>query len=53
MLRPGTEAIRIQIQTSKPKRETTKITNRQTTKVAYSQASEKIFPKRWPLSNPN
>ena len=45
MQRPGTEAIRIQIQPSKLKREITKIKN--------SQPSEQLFPKRWPLSNPN
>ena len=49
MQRTGTEAI--QIQSSKPKREITKITNSQNTKRTYSQPSEQLFPKRWPLSN--
>ena len=47
MQRSGTEAIRNQIQPSKPKREITKITNSQNTK------SEQLYPKRWPISNPN
>ena len=51
--RSETEAIRIQIQPSKPKREITKITNSQNTKRKYDQPSEQLFPKRWPLSNPN
>ena len=45
--------IRTQIQPSKPKREITKITNSQNTKITYGQPSEQLFPKRWPLSNPN
>ena len=45
MQRLGSEAIRTQIQPSKPKREITKNTN--------SQLSEQLFPKWWPLSNPN
>ena len=53
MQRPGTEAIRTQIQPSKPKWEITTITNSQNTKRTYGQPSEQIFPKRWPLSNPN
>ena len=53
MQRSGTEAIRTQIQSSKPKREITKITNSQNTKRRYGQPSEQLFPKRWPLSNPN
>ena len=51
MQRPGTEAIRIQIQPSKPKQEITKITN-SNTKIIYGQSSEQLFPKSWPLSNP-
>ena len=53
MQRSGTEAIRHQIQPSKPKREITKITNSQNTKRTYGQLSEQLFPKRWPCSNPN
>ena len=53
MQRTGTEAIRTQIQPSKPKREMTKITNSQNTKRTYGQPSEQLFPKRWPLSTPN
>ena len=53
MQRSGTEAIRTQIQSSKPKQEITKITNSQNTKRTYYQQSEQLFPKRWPLSNPN
>ena len=53
MQRPGTEAIRIQIQPSKPKRIITKITNSQNTTRIYGQPSEQLFPKRGPLSNPN
>ena len=45
--------IRIQIQPSKPKRETINITNGQNAKRGYGQPSEQLFPKRWPLSNPN
>ena len=52
MKRPGTEAIRTQIQRSKPKRKITKITNSQNTTRIYGQPSEQLFPKRWPLSNP-
>ena len=51
--RPGTEALRTQIQPSKPKRELTKITNSQNTKRTYCHPSEQLFPKRWPLSNPS
>ena len=43
----------MQIQPSKPKWEITNITNRQNTKRTYSQPSEQLFPKRWPLSNRN
>ena len=50
---PGTEAIRTQIQPSKPNQEITKITNCQNTKRTYSQPNEQLFPKRWPLSYPN
>ena len=46
MQRSGTEAIKTQIQPSKPKREITNITNSQNTKRTYGQPS-----KRWPLSN--
>ena len=53
MQRSGTEAIRTQIQPSKPKREITKITNSQNTKRIYGQPSEQLFSKRWQLSNPN
>ena len=51
--RPGTEAIRTQIQPSKPKREITKNANSQITKRTYGQPSEQLYCKRWPLSNPN
>ena len=53
MQRPGTEAIRTPIQPSKPKREINKITNSQNTKRTYGQPSDQLFPKMWPLSNPN
>ena len=53
MQRSGTEAIRTQLQPSKPKREITNITNSQNTKRTYGQPSEQLFPKRWPLSNRN
>ena len=53
MQRSGTDEIKTQIQPSKPKREITEITNSQNTKRKYSQPSEQLFPKRWPLSNPN
>ena len=53
MQRSGTEAIRTQIQPSKPKREITKITNSQNTKRTIGQPSEHLFLKRWQLSNPN
>ena len=53
MQRPGTEAIRTKIQPSKPKREITKITNGQNIMSTDGQPSEQLFPKRWPLSNPN
>ena len=42
----GTEAIRTQIQPSKPKREITKIRNCQNTKRTYGQPSEHLVPKR-------
>ena len=42
MQRSGTEAIRTQIQPSKPKREITKITNSQNTKRTYGQPSQKV-----------
>ena len=50
MQRSGTEAIRTQIQPSKPKREITNITNSENIKRAYGQPSEQLFSKRWPLS---
>ena len=53
MQRSGTEAIRTQIQPSKPNREITNITNSQNTKRTYGQPSEQLFPKRWQLSNRN
>ena len=53
MQRSGIEAIRTQIQPSKPKREITNITNSQNTKRTYGQPSEQLFPKRWPLRNRN
>ena len=53
MQRSGIEAIKTQIQPSKPKRETTKFTNSQNTKRTYGQPSEQLFHKRWSLSNPN
>ena len=50
MQRSGTEAIRTQIQFSKPKQEIlTNITNSQNTKRTYGQPSEQLFPKKWPL----
>ena len=42
MQRPGTEAIRTQIQPSKPKREITKITKNQNTKRTYGYMGKKI-----------
>ena len=53
MQRSRTEAIRTQIQHSKPKRKITNISNSQITKRTYGQPSEQLFPKRWPLSNRN
>ena len=55
MQRQGTEAIRTQIQPSKPRGEITKITNSQNTKrtYMYGQPSEQLFPKRWSFSNSN
>ena len=53
MQRLGTEAIRTQIQPSKPKREITNITNSKITKRTYGQPSEQLLPKKWLLSNPN
>ena len=53
MQRSGTEAIRTQLQPSKPKREITNITNSQNTNITYDQPSEQLFAKRWPLSNRN
>ena len=49
----GTEAIKTQIQPSKPKREITNITKSQNTKITYGQPSEQLFFKRLSLSNPN
>ena len=51
--RSGTEAIRTQIQPSKPKRKIIKITNSQNTKRTYGKPSEQLFPKRWPLIKPS
>ena len=51
MQRSGTEAIRTQIQPSKPKQEITYITNSQ--KRTYGQPSKQLFHKRWPLNNRN
>ena len=51
MQRPGTEAIRTQIQPYKPNREITKNANSQNTTNTYSQPSESLFLKRWPRSN--
>ena len=45
MQRSGTEATRAQIQTSKPKRDITNITNKQNTKRTYGQPNEQLFPK--------
>ena len=53
MQRSGTETIRTPIQSSKPKREISKITNSQNKKRTYGLPTEQLFPKRWPLSNPN
>ena len=53
MQRPGTEAIRTQIQPSNPKREIIKITNSQNTKRTYGQPSKQLFHKSWSFSNPN
>ena len=55
MQRSGTEAIKAQIQPSKPIREITNITKiySKNTKRTYCQPSEQLFPKRWPLSNRN
>ena len=39
--------------TLKTKMEIIKITNRQKTMRTYGQPSGQLFPKRWPLSNPN
>ena len=44
MQRSGTEAIRSQIQPSKPKREITSITNGQNKKRKYGQPSKHLFP---------
>ena len=53
MQRSGTEAIRTQIQPSKPNREISNNTNSQNTEENIGQPSEQLFPKRWPLSNRN
>ena len=45
MQRPGTEAIKTQVQPSKPKWEISKITNCQHTKRTYGQPSEQLFPQ--------
>ena len=49
MQRSGTEAIR----TQHPALIITKITNSQNTIRTYGQPNERLFPKRWLLSNPN
>ena len=46
MQKSGTEAIRTQLQPSKPKREITNITNSQNTNRTYCQPSEQLFPNR-------
>ena len=52
--RSGTETIRTQIQPSKPKREITKVKNKQNAKrTRLGQPSEQLLPEKWPLSNPN
>ena len=51
MQRSGTEAIRTQIQPSKPKWEITDNTYSQNIKRTRGHPSEQLFPKRWPLSN--
>ena len=43
MQRSGTEAIRTQIQPSKPKQEITNITYRHNTKRSYGQLSEQLY----------
>ena len=53
MQRTGTEAIRTQIQPSKPKPEIIDISNSQNTKRTYGQPSEQLVPKTCPLSNRN
>ena len=53
MQRSETEAIRTQIQPSKPKREITNIKNSQNTKRTYDQPSGQLFPQRLSLSNLN
>ena len=53
MQRSGAEAIRNQIQPSKPKREIINITNSQNTKLTNDQPFDELFPKWWPLSNRN
>ena len=50
MQRSEPETITPQLQSSKPKRKITNITNSQNTKITYGQPSEQLFPKRWPLS---
>ena len=52
MQRPGTEAIRNEIQPSITKQEITKITKSQY-KENIRSTKRRLFPKRWPLSNPN
>ena len=53
MQRSGTEAIRTQIEPSKPKREITNIINSQNTNGIYGQPSEQLFSLRRPHSNRN
>ena len=49
----GTGAIKWQIPLLKPKREINKYYNRQNTMRTNCLPSGQLFPKRWPLSNPN
>ena len=50
MQRSGTEAIRTQLQPSKPKREITNIANSQNAKRTIVN---RVITKKWPLSNQN
>ena len=51
MQRLETEAIRIQVLSSNPERETTFIKDSQNTKKTYGEPSKQLFPERWLLSN--